>query len=88
MRRCFWITGKVQQVGFRQFARESAQKHGIIGWVKNLSDGRVAAEGQASDEALKAWENDLRQGPQHAAVESIEIRNLYDVPDEEGFHIL
>ncbi len=36
-----FVTGRVQGVGFRFFAVETAEEFGITGWVKNLSDGRV-----------------------------------------------
>jgi acylphosphatase len=35
------VTGHIQGVGFRWSAASEAGKHGIIGFVKNLSDGSV-----------------------------------------------
>jgi len=42
------ISGRVQGVGFRSFARRYANALRICGWVKNLNDGRVevVAEGK------------------------------------------
>jgi len=45
-----FYSGNVQGVGFRFMAVDLAMKHKIIGWVKNVSDGRVEliAEGEES----------------------------------------
>jgi len=47
--RKFFINGDVQGVGFRFFAQRAAARHQIVGYVKNLDDGRVEslAEGPA-----------------------------------------
>ncbi len=67
-----FVTGRVQGVGFRQSTRHRARSLGLIGWVRNLRDGRVEvwAQGPASDvEALVDW---LWQGPPAARVRGVE----------------
>ena len=39
-RRVF-ISGEVQGVGYRFFAQRAAARHQVVGYVKNLDDGRV-----------------------------------------------
>ena len=46
------ITGQVQGVGFRWSAAREAGKHGITGFVKNLSDGSVYIEAEGSIDQL------------------------------------
>jgi acylphosphatase len=42
-----WVSGRVQGVGFRWWARSEALAAGVDGWARNLPDGRVeiVAEG-------------------------------------------
>ena len=45
-----FITGDVQGVGYRFYARQEMKALGIGGWIRNLDDGRVEAifEGEES----------------------------------------
>ena len=51
IRRHIIFYGYVQGVGFRWKARQTAERYGISGWVRNLWDGSVEmeAEGRAKD---------------------------------------
>ena len=40
-RRTVYFTGRVQGVGFRYTARNVALQYDVVGFVRNLSDGRV-----------------------------------------------
>ena len=62
------VTGRVQRVSFRAHTQAEARRLGLVGWVRNLSDGTVelVAEGpQEALEALLAW---AQQGPSLARV--------------------
>jgi acylphosphatase len=69
--RGFMITGRVQGVGFRWFARREAQRLGLGGSVRNRSDGSVEVQlvGPAdSVEEMRAW---LERGPPAARVDAV-----------------
>ncbi|MDQ1730792.1 MAG: acylphosphatase, partial [Pseudonocardiales bacterium] len=36
-----WVSGQVQGVGFRWWTRSRALELHLVGWAKNLPDGRV-----------------------------------------------
>lgn len=50
-----YFSGRVQGVGFRYTAESIARDLGIVGWVKNLSDGKVEVVAEASEERLKEF---------------------------------
>jgi acylphosphatase len=66
------ISGRVQGVGFRHSARTMARYLGIKGFVKNLSDGRVYIEAEASREKLNEFLAWCRKGPGIGYVDSVE----------------
>ena len=66
--RMYYVSGSVQGVGFRHFARRAAQMLGVSGYAKNLRDGRVEIYGIGSADKLEAFRRKLEQGPAAAAV--------------------
>lgn len=48
-----YASGNVQGVGFRASAKHFAEKKGIKGYAKNLSDGRVKLEVEGNQEDLR-----------------------------------
>jgi len=85
--RRFLISGRVQGVGFRYFAQETAAREGISGWVKNLPDRcvEVIAEGEA--EAVERLERALRHGPAGARVEDVEVEDRMPTGRHTGFSV-
>lgn len=70
--RKFLISGLVQGVGFRFFTQRSAARHQVLGYVRNLEDGRVEAVAQGDEKSVKEFMEDLSTGPTFARVEDIE----------------
>ncbi len=65
------ITGRVQGVGYRAATRQKAESLGLVGWVRNHSDGSVEAlaqGGQGALDALIAW---CGEGPPAAKVDAV-----------------
>jgi acylphosphatase len=87
MRQRFLISGRVQGVGFRYFARRIATRLGIAGWVRNLPEGSVEAVAEGSPDALARFEDEMRSGPTLAVVDA--VRATDSDPDEplDGFEI-
>ena len=72
------IAGRVQGVGFRYFAVRRAAELGIVGWVRNLADGRVEVVAQGPPEALDALSSHLWEGPTQAMVTGVEKSEISD----------
>jgi len=70
--RRFLISGDVQGVGFRFFAQRAAARHQVVGFVKNLDDGRVEALAEGPPHSVEAFKNDLATGPRHGSVDHFE----------------
>jgi acylphosphatase len=85
--RKFFIRGDVQGVGYRFFAQRAAARHQVVGYVKNLDDGRVEVltEGPASQ--VEAFKHDLLTGPRFSSVDHIEEINLDVAGSYSSFRI-
>lgn len=68
-----YVKGNVQGVGFRHFVTRVAGQAGVVGWVRNLEDGRVEAVGEGPEAAVKQWVETCRKGPPFAKVEGCEV---------------
>jgi acylphosphatase len=64
----FRVTGRVQGVGFRWWAREEARALSLSGFVRNDPDGAVSGEVEGETAALEAFRARLSEGPPQATV--------------------
>ena len=85
--RRYLIGGRVQGVGFRYFTEDVAQREGLLGWVRNLPDGRVEAQAEGDADALERFERSLRHGPPHARVEHVDVDDMIPTGRETGFNV-
>jgi acylphosphatase len=70
------VEGRVQGVGYRFFALERARARGIAGSVRNLPSGGVEVDAEGPDEVLRAYLEELHQGPPAARVRDVSVRWL------------
>ena len=80
------ITGRVQGVFFRAWAREQADELGVVGWIRNRPDGHVEAHVEGDQAAVDEMIERLRRGPPAAQVEYVQTWNV-DVHDFEDFEV-
>ena len=76
--RKYMVSGRVQGVGFRYFVHEAATRLGVVGWVKNLPDGRVEVFAQADAARLDQLERSLLRGPKTAVIASVDHEDISD----------
>lgn len=85
--RRFFVSGGVQGVGYRFFAQRVAARHQVVGYVRNLHDGRVEALAEGEFESVEAFKHDLATGPAFASVEKIEELNVEPSGQYTSFRI-
>lgn len=82
--RCgFLVRGRVQGVGFRWWARQTALQLQLTGTVRNLPDGRVEICVAGEPTALATFRESLEVGPVGARVREITESPVRDaLPDD------
>lgn len=81
------LTGRVQGVGLRFFAKENANKLGVTGWVKNMPDGTVDMELQGKDNVITELVNIIKKGNFIIKVETFTAEEIAIVEGEKAFII-
>ncbi len=76
--RRFFVSGRVQRVGFRYSAYRQANALGLTGYVRNLADGRVEVCAGGPDDKLNQLGEWLHQGPVLARVETVFVSSCYE----------
>lgn len=66
------ITGRVQGVGYRVFARDAAAALGLVGYVRNQPDGSVCLVAEGPRPALEALLAECRVGPRFGRVTGVD----------------
>lgn len=81
------ISGYVQGVGYRMFAKRNADALGLTGYAANLRDGRVKilVEGQQAD--IERYIKKLREGPRLSSVRDLSIKWVEHSADFDQFVI-
>ena len=67
------ISGRVQLVMYRDFARRKARKLRLRGWVRNLPDNTVELIAEGEEENLKHLIEYLKEGPVLADVDDVQV---------------
>ena len=67
------VSGDVQGVSYRYFAKTEAQKLGLTGWARNEVDGTVGLVLEGDDQAVEDFIKWARTGSPMAEVEHVEV---------------
>ncbi|HAO25326.1 MULTISPECIES: acylphosphatase [unclassified Methylophaga] len=81
------IGGRVQGVGYRMSAQIAAEKLGLWGWVRNLSNGQVEIVAEGQIEQLKQLLDWAWQGPRFAEVTDISVTEQSATGEFDNFKI-
>jgi len=72
---------------FRYYIQELSQKLGLVGFVRNETDGSVFIEAEGKEESLKELIVWCRSGPSYAKVTDIKVEWSDDVKGFKDFII-
>jgi len=81
------VYGLVQGVNYRYFVQRNAESLGIIGYVRNLDDGRVEVVAEGDKDKLAQLIAKLEMGPRAARVERVDVEWVGYSGKYNGFEI-
>jgi acylphosphatase len=79
--------GNVQGVGFRYSVKQIAKGFDVVGWVRNLADGRVELQASGESAELAAFLEAIAQSELRAHIHDQTAAPLAEVPATRGFII-
>jgi len=66
------ISGTVQGVFYRRFVKDNADKNNVMGFVRNLEDGRLEVFLEGEQESVDNMIAICKRGPAHSNLKKIE----------------
>jgi acylphosphatase len=81
------VSGRVQGVGYRYFARDSANSLGLNGWVRNIRGGGVEVEVEGERGDIDKFIEELRLGPPLSRVLEVEAQEMAITGTGDDFFI-
>jgi acylphosphatase len=81
------LTGRVQGVGFRYFAKYKADEFEISGWVRNTPDNKVEIEATGESGKLEIFIDWMKTGPARAIIKTVSVTEITPVRNFTGFTI-
>ena len=67
------VTGRVQGVGYRDWAIAAGRRLGLAGWVRNRGDGSVEALIMGEEQAVGEMSAACWRGPPLARVDAVDV---------------
>ncbi len=86
--RTVFYSGRVQGVGFRFTAKSIARGFDVVGFVKNLPDGRVELFVQGEADELQAFLQEIRESVLAGHIQDEEIVLRDEESGLRGFQIV
>lgn len=80
--------GKVQGVGFRWTIRRLTTGYDVIGWVRNLPDGRVELLAMGEAEEVESFLKGIRESELNANIRHVSMSEAVYDANVRGFQIL
>ncbi len=82
-----FFEGNVQGVGFRWSVKRVAKGFDVVGWVRNLPDGRVELQASGAEAEVRAFIEAIGQSELRAHIRKQTESSLAEPPAARGFEI-
>ena len=82
-----FFEGNVQGVGFRWSVKHVAKGFDVVGWVRNLPDGRVELLANGEETEVRAFVAAIGESELRAHIRRQTEITVHDLPPARGFEI-
>lgn len=81
------VEGQVQGVFFRDYTRRQARDLNLLGWVRNLRNGKVEVMLAGADQDVAAMLDWLKQGSPRSRVDNLLVETVESDEDPATFEV-
>lgn len=81
------VSGRVQGVFYRDFARREAERIGVKGFVRNLREGGVEIVAEGEHDKIKDFIKSCRKGSFASFVKHVKVKEEKPTSEFEDFEI-
>jgi acylphosphatase len=79
--------GHVQGVGFRFTVKQIARGYDVVGWVRNLADGRVELQAGGEADEVDAFLKGVAESELQSHIRKVDVHPIPPLQGVRGFEI-